>query len=152
VGQVGGDVPAVAGVIFAWDLGGNVGASYLFGTYLNDLNAGRGGGLGGVSFRTPVARLKVKTVGGAATSSIRAPRTFHGVDQTRTGTQTTTVPGEQVGLAVGAPLPEGIYAINTFTYRSPKLRRTKQPPPRPASTCASMRFPSRRHLPVDFEW
>ncbi|URD38184.1 transporter [Methylobacterium tardum] len=31
--------------------------------------------------------------------------------------QTTTVPGEQVGLAVGAPLPEGIYAINTFTYR-----------------------------------
>lgn len=33
--------------------------------------------------------------------------------------QTTTVPGEQVGLAVGAPLPEGIYAIDTFTYRSP---------------------------------
>src|ERR1700712_1989328 len=31
--------------------------------------------------------------------------------------QTTTVPGEQVGLAVGAPLPEGIYAINTFTFR-----------------------------------
>ncbi|MEH3064912.1 MAG: transporter [Methylobacterium radiotolerans] len=31
--------------------------------------------------------------------------------------QTTTVPGEQVGLAVGAPLPEGLYAINTFTYR-----------------------------------
>lgn len=31
--------------------------------------------------------------------------------------QTTTVPGEQVGLAVGAPLPEGIYAINTFLYR-----------------------------------
>ena len=30
--------------------------------------------------------------------------------------QTTTVPGEQVGLAVGAPLPEGVYAINTFTY------------------------------------
>jgi hypothetical protein len=33
--------------------------------------------------------------------------------------QTTTVPGEQVGLAIGAPLPEGVYAINTFTYRSP---------------------------------
>ncbi|MGY2050216.1 transporter [Methylobacterium sp. JK268] len=31
--------------------------------------------------------------------------------------QTTTVPGEQVGLAVGAPLPEGVYAINTFLYR-----------------------------------
>ncbi len=31
--------------------------------------------------------------------------------------QTTTVPGEQVGLATGAPLPEGIYALNTFTYR-----------------------------------
>jgi hypothetical protein len=31
--------------------------------------------------------------------------------------QSTTVPGEQVGLAVGAPLPEGIYAIDTFTYR-----------------------------------
>ncbi|AWN38185.1 transporter [Methylobacterium radiodurans] len=33
--------------------------------------------------------------------------------------QTTTVPGEQVGLAAAAPLPEGIYAINTFTYRRP---------------------------------
>ncbi|GJD82337.1 hypothetical protein HPGCJGGD_0189 [Methylobacterium haplocladii] len=33
--------------------------------------------------------------------------------------QSTTVPGEQVGLAVGAPLPEGVYAINTFVYRSP---------------------------------
>ncbi|KQP48931.1 CoxB-like protein [Methylobacterium sp. Leaf399] len=32
--------------------------------------------------------------------------------------QTTTVPGEQVGLATGAPLPEGIYALNTFVYRS----------------------------------
>ncbi|KQP31633.1 CoxB-like protein [Methylobacterium sp. Leaf104] len=31
--------------------------------------------------------------------------------------QTTTVPGETVGLAVGAPLPEGVYGINTFTYR-----------------------------------
>ncbi|ACL57177.1 transporter [Methylobacterium nodulans] len=31
--------------------------------------------------------------------------------------QTTTVPGEQVGLAVGAPLPEGVYAIDTFTYQ-----------------------------------
>ncbi|MGU3539618.1 transporter [Methylobacterium sp. A54F] len=36
--------------------------------------------------------------------------------------QSTTVPGEQVGLATGAPLPEGIYALNTFTYR-----RTDQP-------------------------
>lgn len=26
-----------------------------------------------------------------------------------------TQPGEQVGLAVGAPLPEGVYAINTFS-------------------------------------
>ena len=32
--------------------------------------------------------------------------------------QTTTVPGEQVGLATGAPLPEGVYALNTFVYRS----------------------------------
>ncbi len=32
--------------------------------------------------------------------------------------QTTTIPGEQVGLATGAPLPEGVYALNTFTYRS----------------------------------
>ncbi|MHC2089871.1 transporter [Methylobacterium sp. CM6244] len=32
--------------------------------------------------------------------------------------QTTTVPGEQVGLATGAPLPEGIYALNTFVYQS----------------------------------
>ncbi len=32
--------------------------------------------------------------------------------------QTTTVPGEQVGLATGAPLPEGVYAVNTFLYRS----------------------------------
>ncbi|MDR7035843.1 hypothetical protein J2X36_000579 [Methylobacterium sp. BE186] len=38
---------------------------------------------------------------------------------TATYAQTTTVPGEQVGLAVGAPLPEGLYAIDTFTYRSP---------------------------------
>jgi hypothetical protein len=36
--------------------------------------------------------------------------------------QSTTVPGEQVGLAAGAPLPEGIYAVDTFTYR-----RTDQP-------------------------
>ena len=33
--------------------------------------------------------------------------------------QTTTIPGEQVGLATGAPLPEGVYAINTFIYRRP---------------------------------
>ncbi len=32
--------------------------------------------------------------------------------------QTTTIPGEQVGLATGAPLPEGVYALNTFIYRS----------------------------------
>ncbi|WP_311273949.1 transporter [Methylobacterium sp. WCS2018Hpa-22] len=32
--------------------------------------------------------------------------------------QTTTIPGEQVGLATGAPLPEGIYALNTFVYQS----------------------------------
>jgi hypothetical protein len=31
--------------------------------------------------------------------------------------QSTTVPGEQVGLATGAPLPEGIYALNTFVYQ-----------------------------------
>ncbi|WP_342151034.1 transporter [Methylorubrum sp. SB2] len=39
-----------------------------------------------------------------------------GMTTTVAQAQTTTVPGEQVGLAVGAPLPEGIYAINTFTY------------------------------------
>ena len=38
--------------------------------------------------------------------------------------QTTTVPGEQVGLAVGAPLPEGIYAVDTFTYRRTDVRNT----------------------------
>ncbi|GBU18881.1 MULTISPECIES: transporter [Methylobacterium] len=42
-----------------------------------------------------------------------------GMSATAAFAQTTTVPGEQVGLAVGAPLPEGVYAINTFTYRSP---------------------------------
>jgi len=31
--------------------------------------------------------------------------------------QATTIPGEQVGLAVGAPLPPGVYAIDTFIYR-----------------------------------
>ncbi len=31
--------------------------------------------------------------------------------------QSTTIPGEQVGLAVGAPLPPGVYAIDTFIYR-----------------------------------
>lgn len=31
--------------------------------------------------------------------------------------QSTTVPGQDVGLAVGTPLPEGLYAINTFIYR-----------------------------------
>ncbi|UMY16551.1 transporter [Methylobacterium organophilum] len=41
-----------------------------------------------------------------------------GMTATAAQAQTTTVPGEQVGLATGAPLPEGVYAINTFTYRS----------------------------------
>ena len=40
-----------------------------------------------------------------------------GLATTGASAQTTTVPGEQVGLAAGAPLPEGIYAINTFTFR-----------------------------------
>ncbi|MHC2106847.1 MULTISPECIES: transporter [unclassified Methylobacterium] len=40
-----------------------------------------------------------------------------GMTSTIAQAQTTTVPGEQVGLAIGAPLPEGIYAINTFTFR-----------------------------------
>jgi len=40
-----------------------------------------------------------------------------GMTSTIAQAQTTTVPGEQVGLAIGAPLPEGIYALNTFTYR-----------------------------------
>ncbi len=41
-----------------------------------------------------------------------------GMSATAAFAQTTTVPGEQVGLATGAPLPEGIYALNTFVYRS----------------------------------
>ncbi|GJD95381.1 transporter [Methylobacterium iners] len=40
-----------------------------------------------------------------------------GMTATASYAQTTTVPGEQVGLATGAPLPEGIYALNTFVYR-----------------------------------
>ncbi|WP_267422918.1 transporter [Methylobacterium sp. GC_Met_2] len=40
-----------------------------------------------------------------------------GMTATASYAQSTTVPGEQVGLAIGAPLPEGLYAINTFTYR-----------------------------------
>lgn len=36
--------------------------------------------------------------------------------------QSTTVPGEQVGLAAGAPLPEGIYALDTFIYRRNDVR------------------------------
>lgn len=40
-----------------------------------------------------------------------------GMTATASFAQTTTVPGEQVGLATGAPLPEGIYALNTFVYR-----------------------------------
>ncbi|WP_232631537.1 transporter [Methylobacterium sp. Leaf118] len=39
-----------------------------------------------------------------------------GMTTTAAFAQTTTIPGEQVGLATGAPLPEGVYAINTFTY------------------------------------
>ena len=31
--------------------------------------------------------------------------------------QSTTVPGEQVGLATGAPLPEGVYALNTYIHQ-----------------------------------
>ncbi|MCJ2037151.1 transporter [Methylobacterium sp. J-068] len=42
-----------------------------------------------------------------------------GMTATASYAQTTTVPGEQVGLATGAPLPEGIYALNTFLYRTP---------------------------------
>ena len=41
-----------------------------------------------------------------------------GMTATAAPAQTTTVPGEQVGLATGAPLPEGVYAVNTFVYRS----------------------------------
>ena len=40
-----------------------------------------------------------------------------GMTATASFAQTTTVPGEQVGLATGAPLPEGIYALDTFVYR-----------------------------------
>jgi len=40
-----------------------------------------------------------------------------GMTATASYAQTTTIPGEQVGLAVGAPLPEGVYAINTFTFQ-----------------------------------
>lgn len=42
-----------------------------------------------------------------------------GLTATAAQAQTTTVPGEQVGLATGAPLPEGVYALNTFLYRTP---------------------------------
>ncbi|MCC0807021.1 transporter [Methylobacterium sp. W2] len=41
-----------------------------------------------------------------------------GMSATASYAQTTTIPGEQVGLATGAPLPEGIYALNTFVYQS----------------------------------
>ncbi|MFE1601028.1 transporter [Methylobacterium sp. ID0610] len=40
-----------------------------------------------------------------------------GFTATASYAQTTTIPGEQVGLAVGAPLPEGVYAIDTFTFQ-----------------------------------
>jgi hypothetical protein len=41
-----------------------------------------------------------------------------GMTATASYAQSTTVPGEQVGLATGAPLPEGIYALNTFVYQN----------------------------------
>ncbi|KQO53832.1 transporter [Methylobacterium sp. Leaf85] len=41
-----------------------------------------------------------------------------GMTATASYAQTTTIPGEQVGLATGAPLPEGIYALNTFVFQS----------------------------------
>ena len=41
-----------------------------------------------------------------------------GMTATAAYAQATTVPGEQVGLASGAPLPEGVYALDTFVYRS----------------------------------
>ncbi|CAO4183348.1 Transporter [Methylorubrum aminovorans] len=41
-----------------------------------------------------------------------------GMTTTVAQAQSTMIPGENVGLATGAPLPEGIYAINTFIYRS----------------------------------
>lgn len=41
-----------------------------------------------------------------------------GMTSTASYAQSTTVPGEQVGLATGAPLPEGIYALNTFVYQN----------------------------------
>ena len=44
--------------------------------------------------------------------------------------QSTTVPGQDVGLAVGTPLPEGLYAINTFIYRR-KVPITKPRTPLP---------------------
>ncbi|AIQ89320.1 Putative CoxB-related protein [Methylobacterium oryzae CBMB20] len=47
-----------------------------------------------------------------------------GMTSTIAQAQTTTVPGEQVGLAVGAPLPEGLYAINTFTFRRTDVQNT----------------------------
>ena len=40
-----------------------------------------------------------------------------GMTGTAAYAQNTTIPGEQVGLAVGAPLPAGVYAIDTFIYR-----------------------------------
>ncbi|ACA17241.1 conserved hypothetical protein [Methylobacterium sp. 4-46] len=56
--------------------------------------------------------MKNWLVAGAAALTI-------GMTATASFAQTTTVPGEQVGLAVGAPLPEGVYAINTFRYGMP---------------------------------
>ncbi|SFH90424.1 hypothetical protein SAMN02799642_00011 [Methylobacterium brachiatum] len=53
------------------------------------------------------------TLAGAAAVALSATAAF---------AQATTIPGEQVGLAAGAPLPEGLYAVDTFIYR-----RTDQP-------------------------
>jgi hypothetical protein len=41
-----------------------------------------------------------------------------GMTSTASYAQTTTLPGEQVGLATGTPLPEGLYALNTFAFQS----------------------------------
>jgi len=61
-----------------------------------------------------------------------------GMTSTIAQAQTTTVPGEQVGLAVGAPLPEGIYAINTFTYRRPDAGPSALTPGASADTAVNI--------------
>lgn len=64
--------------------------------------------------------MKKNLVAGALALSL-------GVTATTASAQTTTAPGELVGLAAGAPLPEGIYAINTFFYRAPDAPVTSAP-------------------------